>query len=131
MNWKPITKIVSCLLTLFLLGGACGYAIAGRASKSRLPGGRGSWAERWMERRIAEDAEFVGLTPEQQTELRPLYDRLVAEFNAIQQEASEKVGRSVKRMNRDILERLTPEQQQAYRALTKERTSRSQAKQGK
>jgi len=48
-------------------------------------------------KRMAEDFERLGTTPEQQEELRPIYSQLLTEFNAIQAESAQKVANSFKR----------------------------------
>ena len=125
MNWKSVLKIVVCLTALFLLGSVCGYATSGRiATRPAYPRDSSQWAERWLQQRMAEDFARLGATPEQQEELRPIYNRLLTEFNAIQAESAQKVAASFKRHGRDIWMQLTPEQRDEFQKLNQERRAR-------
>jgi len=127
MTSKSILKIVACLTALFLLGSVCGYATSGRlAPRANYPRST-QWAERWLEKRMAEDFQRLAATPEQQEELRPIYHRLLNEFNAIQAESAEKVTDSFKRHGRDIWMQLTPEQRSEFQKLNQERRTRVSA----
>ncbi|RFC41655.1 MAG: hypothetical protein DVB23_003365 [Verrucomicrobia bacterium] len=125
MNSKSILRIVACLTALFLLGGVCGYATSGRLDPRPSYPRSTQWAERWMEQRMVEDFQRIGATPEQQDELRPIYGRLLAEFNAIQEESAQKVSDSFKRHGRDVWMKLTPEQREEFQKVNQERRNRA------
>lgn len=125
MNAKPVLKIASCLIALFLMGSMCGYAVSGRI------GGKGAsfphltqWAERWLEQRMEQDFAAIQATPEQQEKLRPLYDHLLNDFKVIQHEAAQKVTESFKNHNRELRDQLTAEQRDAMQKLNQERMGR-------
>ena len=126
MNWKPAVKVVSCLVALFVMGSMCGYAVSGRVRKSRPAWTQNQeWAERWLEQRMAQDFAAIQATPEQQERLRPSYDRLRSDFNAIQQESAQKVTDAFKRHGLAMWQQLTPEQRKIMQQTNRERRNRN------
>lgn len=125
MKRKLIIQIVICLTALFALGGVCGYALSGRETQQRstYPGGR-QWAERWLERRMAEDFAAIAATPDQEARLRPIYSSLLADVQAIQQESAQKVTEAFKKHNRELRSKLSGAQLEALQSLGQERISR-------
>ncbi len=125
MNAKPVLKIFICLLALFLMGSVCGYAVSGRISQWRPASSRTQeWAERWLEKRMARDFAAIEATPEQQQQLRPSYERLLSDFNAIQDESAQKVTEALKRHSLDLRKKLTPAQREIIKQTNQERVSR-------
>ena len=128
MNAKPVFKVVSCLVALFVMGSMCGYAVSSRVTHSRPAWTQSQeWAERWLEQRMAQDFSRIEATPEQQAQLKPSYDRLLSDFNAIQRESAQKVTDAFKRHGLDIWKQLTPKQRETLRQTTQERVSRRAA----
>lgn len=128
MNAKPVLKVVSCLVALFVMGSVCGYAVSGRVTRSRPAWTQTqAWAERWLEQRMAQDFARIDATPEQQAKLKPSYDRLLSDFNAIQQESAQKVTDAFKRHGLDMWKQLTPEQREIIRQTNQERLNRKAA----
>jgi Spy/CpxP family protein refolding chaperone len=125
MNAKPVLKVVSCLVALFAMGSMCGYAMSARIHSGRPAWTRSQqWAERWLEQRMAQDFARIDATPEQQAKLKPSYDRLLSDFNAIQQESAQKVTDAFKRHGLDMWKQLTPEQREIIRQTNQERLNR-------
>jgi Spy/CpxP family protein refolding chaperone len=128
MNAKPVLKVVSCLVALFVMGSMCGYAVSSRVTHGRPAWTQSQkWAERWMEHRMTQDFARIDATPEQQAKLKPSYDRLLSDFNAIQAEASAKVADAFKRHGLEMWKQLTPEQREIIRQTNQERVSRRAA----
>jgi len=128
MNNASKLRIITCLALLFTLGGVCGFATSRQFDPSRPAWTRSpQWAERWLERRIAEDFARLEVTPEQEARLRPIYDRLLSDFNAIQQESQQKVTDAFKRHGTDLWKQLTPEQRERQRAHQQTRAQRKAA----
>ncbi len=125
MNAKPVLKVVSCLVALFVMGSMCGYAMSARVHSSRPAWTRSEeWTRRWLEQRMAQDFARIDATPEQQAKLKPSYDRLLSDFNAIQQESAQKVTDAFKRHGLDMWKQLTPEQREIIRQTNQERLNR-------
>jgi Spy/CpxP family protein refolding chaperone len=128
MNAKPVFKVVSCLVALFVMGSMCGYAVSSRVTHGRPAWTQSQeWAERWLEQRMAQDFSRIEATPEQQAQLKPSYDRLLSDFNAIQRESAQKVTDAFKRHGLDIWKQLTPKQRETLRQTNQERVSRRAA----
>ena len=125
MKTKLISQIIVTLVVLFGLGGLCGYAMSVRIHSGRPAWTRSQqWAERWLEQRMAQDFARIDATPEQQAKLKPSYDRLLSDFNAIQQESAQKVTEAFKRHGLDMWKQLTPEQRETLRQTNQERLQR-------
>ncbi len=128
MNASPKLRIVACLALLFALGGVCGFATSRQFDPSRPAWTRSpQWAERWLERRMAEDFARLEVTPEQAERLRPSYAQLLSDFNAIQQESQQKVAEAFKRHGLETWKQLTPEQRERQRAHQQARAQRKAA----
>jgi len=128
MKTKLISQIIITLVVLFGLGGLCGYAMSARIHSGRPAWTQSQkWAERWLEHRMTQDFARIDATPEQQAKLKPSYDRLLSDFNAIQQESAQKVTDAFKRHGLDMWKQLTPEQREIIRQTNQERVSRRAA----
>jgi hypothetical protein len=126
MKLNSTAKVAACLAALFLFGGVCGFAMSGRIAARWGARVSNDWVERWRERRVA--ADFAVLQPDaaQAEKLRPLYDKLVADFLAIQADSAQRVNDAFRRLNRDVREHLTPEQRQRQRELIRQRRLRGE-----
>lgn len=125
MKSKLLTQIIFSLVVLFGLGGLCGYAMSARVHSSRPAWTRSEeWTRRWLEQRMAQDFARIDATPEHQAKLKPSYDRLLSDFNAIQQESAQKVTDAFKRHGLDMWKQLTPEQREIIRQTNQERLNR-------
>lgn len=118
-------RVVVYLVLLFAAGTALGLGW----SQMRRPAWTQSpeWAQRWLQRRMQSDFETIQATPEQQAKLKPSYDRLLSDFNAIQQESAQKVTDAFKRHGLDMWKQLTPEQREIIRQTNQERLNRKAA----
>jgi hypothetical protein len=125
MKSKLLTQIIISLVVLFGIGGLCGYAMSARVHSGRPAWTRSEeWTRRWLEQRMAQDFARIDATPEQQAKLKPSYDRLLSDFNAIQQESAQKVTDAFKRHGLDMWKQLTPEQREIIRQTNQERLQR-------
>jgi hypothetical protein len=122
---KLISQIIVTLVLLFGLGGLCGYAMSARIHSGRPAWTRSQqWTERWLDQRMAQDFARIDATLKQQEKLKPSYDRLLSDFNAIQQESAQKVTDAFKRHGLDMWKQLTPEQREIIRQTHQERLNR-------
>jgi hypothetical protein len=106
-------RVVLYLTLLFAAGTALGlgWSQMKRPAWTQSP----EWAQRWLERRMRSDFEAIQATPEQQAELRPLYDQLLADFRAVQQEAEGKLNAAFGRFGLEMSRKVTPEQLEILR----------------
>ena len=106
-------RVIAYLVLLFAAGTALGLGW----SQMKRPAWMQSpeWAQRWLERRMRSDFEAIKATPEQQAELRPLYDQLLADFRAVQQEAEGKLNAAFGRFGLEMSRKVTPEQLEILR----------------
>lgn len=106
------------VLYLSLLFGA-GIALGVAGSQARRPAWTQSpeWAQRWLERRMKNDFAAIAATPEQQTELRPLYDQLLTDFRAVQTEAENGLNAAFGRFGIAMSQKVTPEQLEMLRQM--------------
>ncbi len=124
MKSSSIAKVTVCLIALFALGGVCGFAVSTRQLTSKTT--RAQWEERWIERRLSEDASRLSLTPEQLEKARPLYSELLTDIRKVREEAALGVADAVKKQSRGLWHQLTPEQQKEFMKLGEERRARFQ-----
>jgi Spy/CpxP family protein refolding chaperone len=105
-----------------LIGSVSGYTVATRSQAGRF-GWRQTpdWKQQWIQQRFQQDCEALNATPEQREKLRPVYDRMLADLNAIQSEAASKVRDVFTRYGRSMGEVLTPEQHEEFRLIRKAR----------
>ena len=117
------TKVIICLLALFLLGAVSGVGLT-KTTPTPRPVQRG-WSERaWLERRFTEDVQRLKLTPEQQDFLRVQYDGLASDMRAIREDTAVKVRELFVKRGAEIYRTLTPVQREEYSKLNQERRAR-------
>jgi len=117
------TKIIICLLALFVLGAASGVGLTKTTQPPRLA--QRAWSEQaWLERRFAEDVQRLNLTPEQQESVRGQYDLLASDMRAIREDTAKKVRDLFVKTGTEIYRNLTPAQREEYGKLNQERRAR-------
>ncbi len=117
------TKIIICLLALFVLGAASGVGLTKNTQTPRTA--QHAWSEQaWLERRFAEDCQRLNLTPEQQEKFRGTYDELASDMRAIREETAKKVRDLFVKKGTEIYRNLTPAQREEYGKLNQERRAR-------
>lgn len=122
MKTKLVTQILVTLVVIFGLGGLCGYAMSGRFHSGQPSQTQGSpWAKRWVEKCMADDFAAIHATPEQEEVLKPVYEALLQDFQAIQQEAAARVGVALRARGREIGMKLTPAQLEAFQQSHRQR----------
>jgi hypothetical protein len=106
-------RVIAYLVLLFAAGTALGlgWSQMKRPAWTQSP----EWAQRWLERRMRSDFEAIKAAPEQQAELRPLYDQLLADFRVVQQEAEGKLNAAFGRFGLEMSRKVTPEQLEILR----------------
>ena len=130
MNRKSIAKIIACLAALFVFGGVCGAALAGRTVTAAPAWSRqADWANRWVQQCMTKDLAAIRPTPELEAKLRPIYEHLLTDVQTIQKEAATKVTEALRQHGREITAQLTPEQLQAFQKVHQPRRKRGAADQ--
>ena len=111
-------KLILLLVGIFIAGGITGGFLTLRlgheaVAKRRQPG---EWAGQHLKRLV----ERLELKPEQQEELRPIVRRNMEELNRLRTTAMAETKVILERMEREISEKLTPEQRAKFEQMNKE-----------
>lgn len=117
-------KIALVLLGIFLAGALTGGAVAVRivrnmAMKRPMP-------EQWGPMQLKRMAERLDLSAEQLEQLRPIVRRNMEELNRLRTYALGETRTILERMNRDIADKLTPEQRIKFEQIGREMRERAQ-----
>lgn len=117
-------KIALVLLGIFLAGALTGGAIVvqlGRAMavKRAMP-------EQWTPMQMKRLVDRLDLTPEQMDQLRPIVRRNMNDLNRLRTYTLSETRSTIERMERDISEKLTPEQRVRFERMNKEMRERAQ-----
>jgi len=111
-------KLVLLLAGIFLAGGVTGAFVmlrVGREMLARRPG-----PEQWAPIHLKHLAERLDLTPEQQDQLRPIVRRNMEELNRLRTYSMAETKSAFERMEREIAEKLTPDQKTKLEQMNKE-----------
>lgn len=111
-------KVIIVLLGIFVAGGVTGGFIALRVTKNRIM--NRPVPEEWAPKTLKRLVERLELTPEQQDQIRPIVRRNMEELNAIRNHSMGKTQIVVEAMQKEISEKLTPEQRIKYEQLNRE-----------
>lgn len=116
-------KLVLVLAGIFVAGmvtGAFGTLRFGRDWVTKRPG-----PDQWAPNHLRRLSERLDLLPEQQDQLRPIVRRNMEELSRVRNECLVATKSVFERMEREISERLTPEQRVKYEQLNKEMRERA------
>jgi uncharacterized membrane protein len=116
-------KLILLLAGIFIAGGVTGAFVMVRAGKEMLrqrPGPQ-DWAPNHMKRLV----ERLGLNPEQTEQIRPVVKRNMEELSRLRNETMAETKGVFERMEREISEKLTPEQREKFDKLNKEMRERA------
>jgi len=116
-------KLVLLLVGIFVAGSITGAFVTlrfGRDWVARRPGPE-QWAPNHMKRLM----ERLDLKPEQVEQIRPIVHRNMEELNRVRNDTMAETKGVFERMEREIAERLTPEQRIKFDQLNKEMRERA------
>jgi uncharacterized membrane protein len=116
-------KVVLLLLGIFVAGGVTGAFVmlrVGREMFIKRPG-----PEQWAPNHLKRLAERLKLEPEQVEQLRPIVRRNMEELNRLRDTSMAETKFVFERMEREISEKLTPEQRSKFEQLNKEMRERA------
>ena len=120
MNGLSKWKLALYLGALFAAGGVSGWVVAAKMAKER------AFApprfEEFATKMRVQLHEKLSLTPEQQEQLDAIIEQNSKEMNAVHGEFMKRIGAGRSNRTARINAILTPEQQQKFEALEKERT---------
>lgn len=116
-------KFILVLLGIFIAGGVTGAFVmlrAGREWVAKRPG-----PDQWAPNHMKRLAERLGLKPDQVEALRPIVRRNMEELSQIRSGCLTSTRAVFERMEREISEKLTPEQVVKFEQLNKEMRERA------
>jgi uncharacterized membrane protein len=116
-------KLVLVLLGIFVGGGVTGTFVTlrfGREWVVRRPG-----PDQWAPSHLKKLSEKLALQPDQQEELRPIVRRNMEELSQVRNGCITATKAVFEQMEREVSEKLTPEQRVKYEQLNKEMRERA------
>lgn len=111
-------KLVLLLAGIFLAGGVTGAFVGQKVLQAKMS--RRPMPEHWAPRHLKRLAEQLELKPEQQEELRPIIKRNMDELNHLRTTAMTATKVILERMEREVSEKLTPEQRAKFEKQNQE-----------
>ncbi len=123
MTDKP-WKLVLLLTGIFLAGLVAGSFGAARLAKEFGP--KRPAPDQWGKNRLKVLTERLDLAPSQVEQLRPIIRRDEDELNRLRETSMKETQAIFQRMERDIAEKLTPEQKTKFDDLNREQRERMQ-----
>jgi len=118
--WKPILLLVG----IFLAGGVSGGMLVANYGRGWL--NRRAEPEQWAAMHLNKLGERLALKPEQIDLIRPIVRRDMEELRRIRSQSIADSRKIFDRMQHDIAEQLTPEQQKQFDDYNRERRERMQ-----
>ncbi|MBI3885439.1 MAG: hypothetical protein HY302_06885 [Opitutae bacterium] len=117
-------KIALVLLGIFVAGALTGGAITVRLARKMFA--NRPMPEQWAPIQMKRMAERLELTPVQMDELHPIVRRNMEELNRLRSYSFAETRSIIERMQREISEKLTPEQRAKFEQMNKELRERAQ-----
>lgn len=111
-------KLVLLLTGIFLAGGVTGAFVMMRVG--REVAARRAMPEQWAPMQLKRLVERLDLKPEQMELLRPIVRRNMEELNRLRAYAMAETRTVVERMEREVAEKLTPEQRVKFEQMNRE-----------
>jgi uncharacterized membrane protein len=111
-------KVIVVLLGIFVAGGVTGGFITARVCKNRMM--NRPVPEEWAPRTLKRLVEGLGLSSEQQEQIRPIVRRHMEELNRMRNHSMAETQTVVEGMQREISEQLTAEQRGKYEQMNRE-----------
>jgi hypothetical protein len=111
-------KLVLLLSGIFVAGGVTGAFVGMKVLQTR--GAQRPVPEQWVPWHLKRLAERLDLKPEQQEELRPIIKRNMDELNRLRAYSMGETKVVFERMEREVAEKLTPEQREKFEKQNQE-----------
>jgi len=110
--------VVLVLIGIFLAGAVTGGLVVARYGRELVA--HRPMPDQWATMQLRRLAERLDLTPQQQEELKPIVRRNMEELRKLRNYAMSESRTVFERMQREIEEKLTPEQKAKYQQMLKD-----------
>jgi uncharacterized membrane protein len=111
-------KVIIVLLGIFAAGGVTGGFVTLRVCKNKIL--NRPVPEEWAPKHLKRLVDRLALTPEQQEQIRPIVRRNMEQLNRVRNQSLAETQTVVEGMQRDISEKLTPEQRTKFEQMNRE-----------
>jgi len=111
-------KLILLLAGIFIAGGVTGAFVMLRLGREMLA--RRPMPEQWAPLHMKRLVHRLDLSPEQTEQIRPIVRRNMEEMNRLRNESMTETKRIFERMEREISDKLTPEQRTRFEQMNKE-----------
>ncbi len=111
-------KVILVLLGIFVAGGVTGGFVTLRIIKNRVL--NRPVPEEWAPRHLKRLVDRLDLTPEQQEQIRPIVRHNMEQLNRLRNQSLAETQMRVETMQRDIAQKLTPEQRRKFEQMNRE-----------
>ena len=106
------------LLGIFVAGGVTGGFVTLRVLREKLA--QRPMPEEWAPRHLKRLVDRLALTPEQQEQIRPIVRHNMEQLNRLRNQSRAETQMRIESMQRDIAQKLTPEQRAAFEQMNRE-----------
>jgi Spy/CpxP family protein refolding chaperone len=111
-------QIILVLIGIFAAGGVAGGFVSLRICRDKLT--NRPVPEEWAPKHLKRLHDRLALTPEQDEQIRPIVRRNMEQLNRIRNSSMEETKTVVEGMQREISEKLTPEQRTKFEQMNRE-----------
>ena len=111
-------KVIVVLLGIFVAGGVTGGFVTLRVVRERIS--NRPMPEEWAPRHLKRLVDRLALTPEQQEQIRPIVRHNMEQLNRLRNQSLAETQMRIESMQRDIAQKLTPEQRVAFEQMNRE-----------
>jgi Spy/CpxP family protein refolding chaperone len=111
-------KVIVVLLGIFVAGGVTGGFVTLRMVRERIS--NRPMPEEWAPRHLKRLVDRLALTPEQQEQIRPIVRHNMEQLNRLRNQSLAETQMRIESMQRDIAQKLTPEQRVAFERMNRE-----------
>ena len=111
-------KVIVVLLGIFVAGGVTGGFVTLRVVRERFS--NRPMPEEWAPRHLKRLVDRLALTPEQQEQIRPIVRHNMEQLNRLRNQSLAETQMRIESMQRDIAQKLTPEQRVAFERMNRE-----------
>jgi hypothetical protein len=118
-------KLVSAFLAIFLIGGFCGSALTLAIAQIKIRGATPGNPHRWEDALMKNLTSKIGLTPDQQTQIRPQIAAALQQMKVLRQQLVLQSDDVLDQTLQRFETQLTPDQQTRMEAFRKKRKERN------
>ncbi len=111
-------KVIVVLVGIFVAGGVTGGFVTLRVLREKFS--NRPMPEEWAPRHLKRLVERLALTPEQQEQIRPIVRHNMEQLNRLRKQSLAETQMRIESMQRDIAQKLTPEQRVTFEQMNRE-----------